>query len=359
MARWPQVLGGIASREIAIDLGTANTLVYVKGAGIVLDEPSVVAINTATGKPIAIGSEARQMIGRTPPHIEVVKPLRDGVIADFEICEEMLRYFVKKVSANRWINRFRVVVCVPSGITRVEQRAVRDAAEFAGARQAVVIEEPMAAAIGADLPIDEPIGSMVVDIGGGTTEVAVISLGSIVAKRSVRIAGDAIDTAIVSYVKKEFSLALGERTAEAIKIKMGSAHPLAEEFDAEIRGRDLVTGLPKSIVTTTEEIREGIEEPVTAIVDAVKMTLDDAPPELGADIMERGIVLAGGGALLLGMVDRLHHETGIPIHLASNPLHCIAVGSGRYLETHGSTSSGTADRFGPTGYSPSADLKSV
>lgn len=335
MARWPQVRGVVGNRDIAIDLGTANTLVYMKETGIVLDEPSVVAINLNTGKPIAVGAEAKRMIGRTPSHIKAVRPLKDGVIADFEVCEEMLRYFVRKVSTSRWTNRYRVVICVPSGITKVEQRAVRDAAEFAGARQATVIEEPMAAAIGAGLPINEPLGSMVVDIGGGTTEVAVISLGSIVASRSIRIGGNGIDAAVMSYVKKQFKLGLGERTAETIKMKMGSAHPLADEFDAEVRGRDLVTGLPKSIVTTTEEIRAGIDEPVTAIVDAVKVTLDESPPELAADIMERGLVLAGGGALLLGMGDRLAHEIGIPVRVADNPLHCVAVGSGRYLEANG------------------------
>ncbi len=335
MAKLSQVLGGVGTRDIAIDLGTANTLVYVKGDGIVLDEPSVVAINLNTGRPIAVGTEAKRMIGRTPAHIKAIRPLKDGVIADFEVCEEMLRYFVHKVNPSRWVNRHRTVICVPSGITRVEHRAVRDAAEFAGARQAVVIEEPMAAAIGAGLPINQPIGSMIVDIGGGTTEVAVISLGSIVASRSVRIGGNDLDAAIMSYIKKEYSLALGERTAETIKIRMGSAHPLPEEFDAEVRGRDLVTGLPKSVVTTSEEIREGLEEPVTAIVDAVKVTLDESPPELAADIMDRGIVLAGGGAMLGGMVDRLHHETGMPIRIARDPLQCVVMGSGRYLEATG------------------------
>lgn len=338
MTRLAQVFGGVGTRDLAIDLGTANTLVYVKGQGIVLDEPSVVAVNLNTGRPIAVGTEAKRMIGRTPSHIKAIRPLKDGVIADFEVCEEMLRYFVHKVNPSRWTGRHRTVICVPSGITRVEHRAVRDAAEAAGARQAVVIEEPMAAAIGAGLPIDEPIGSMIVDIGGGTTEVAVISLGSIIASRSVRIGGNDLDAAIMTYIKKEYSLALGERTAEAIKIRMGSAHALPDEFDAEVRGRDLVSGLPKSIVTTTEEIREGLVEPVTAIVDAVKLTLDESPPELAADIMDRGIVLAGGGALLHGMADRMHHETGMPIRIASDPLQCVVIGSGRYLESHGTTS---------------------
>ncbi len=331
MAKLSQMFGG-GTRDVAIDLGTANTLVYAKGQGVILDEPSVVALNLSTGRPIAIGAEAKQMIGRTPSHIRVVRPLSDGVIADFEVCEEMLRYFVHRITPGRWGGKLRAVICVPSGITRVEHRAVHDAVVYAGAREVIIIEEPMAAAIGAGLPINQPVGSMVVDIGGGTTEVAVISLGCIVASRSIRIGGNDLDGAIMSYVKKEYSLALGERTAESIKIRMGSAFPFDEEFDAEVRGRDLVTGLPKSIVTTTEEIREGLDEPVTAIIDAVKVTLDECPPELAADIIEQGIVLAGGGALLAGLPERLHHETGTPIRVVSQPLHCVAVGSGRYLE---------------------------
>ncbi|HYD10561.1 MAG TPA: rod shape-determining protein [Acidimicrobiales bacterium] len=322
----------LMGRDMAVDLGTANTLVYVRGRGIVLNEPSVVAVNTKDGRPLAVGSEAKRMIGRTPAHIQAIRPLKDGVIADFEICEKMLRYFIHKVHQRRWVKP-RMVICVPSGITGVEQRAVQEAAEYAGARKpAYIIEEPMAAAIGAGLPVQEPTGNMIVDIGGGTTEVAVISLGGIVASQSVRVAGDELDEAIIQFIKKEYSLALGERTAEEVKIALGSAWPLEEELHAEIRGRDLVTGLPKTIVTTTEEIREAIEEPVQAIVDAVKVTLDKTPPELAADIMEQGIMLAGGGAMLLGLPERLQAETGMPIKIAQNPLHCVAIGSGQCLE---------------------------
>ncbi len=317
---------------MAVDLGTANTLVYVRGRGIVLDEPSVVAINVKDGRPLAVGAEAKRMIGRTPSHIQAIRPLKDGVIADFDICEKMLRYFIQRVHQRRWAKP-RMVICVPSGITGVEQRAVQEAAEYAGARKpAYIIEEPMAAAIGAGLPVHEPAGNMVVDIGGGTTEVAVISLGGIVASESIRIAGDELDEAIINYVKKEYSLALGERTAEEIKVALASAYPLEEELYAEIRGRDLVTGLPKTIVVSTEEIREAVEEPVSAIVDAVKVTLDRTPPELAADIMERGIVLTGGGALLHGLDARLHSETGMPILIAKNPLSSVVIGSGQCLE---------------------------
>jgi rod shape-determining protein MreB len=316
---------------MAVDLGTANTLVYVRGEGIVLNEPSVVAVNVKDGRPVAVGAEAKRMIGRTPAHIQAIRPLRDGVIADFDICEKMLRYFIQKVHTSKW-SKPRMVICVPSGITPVEQRAVQEAAEFAGARRpAYIIEEPMAAAIGAGLPVQEPTGNMIVDIGGGTTEVAVISLGGVVASQSARVGGDALDAAIINYIKKEYSLALGERTAEEVKMALGSAWPLEVELHAEIRGRDLVTGLPKTIVTTTEEIREAIEEPVAAIVDAVKVTLDKTPPELSADIMEQGVVLAGG-ALLHGISERLEHETGMPIVIAQNPLFAVAIGSGQSLE---------------------------
>jgi rod shape-determining protein MreB len=322
----------LMGRDMAVDLGTANTLVYVRGRGIVLNEPSVVAVNVKDGRPLAVGLEAKRMIGRTPSHIQAIRPLKDGVIADFEICEKMLRYFIHKVHQRRWVKP-RMVICVPSGITGVEQRAVQEAAEYAGARKpAYIIEEPMAAAIGAGLPVQEPTGNMIVDIGGGTTEVAVISLGGIVASQSVRVAGDELDEAIIQYIKKEYSLALGERTSEEVKITLGSAWPLEEELTAEIRGRDLVTGLPKTIITSTEEIRAAIEEPVSAIVDAVKVTLDKTPPELAADIMEGGIVLAGGGALLLGLPERLQAETGMPIRIAPNPLQAVAIGSGQSLE---------------------------
>ncbi len=322
----------IVGRDMAVDLGTANTLVYVRGRGIVLDEPSVVAINVKDGRPLAVGLEAKRMIGRTPGHIQAIRPLKDGVIADFDICEKMLRYFIQRVHQRRWAKP-RMVICVPSGITGVEQRAVQEAAEYAGARKpAFIIEEPMAAAIGAGLPVHEPTGNMVVDIGGGTTEVAVISLGGIVASESIRIGGDELDEAIINFVKKEYSLALGERTAEEIKMALASAYPLEEELYAEIRGRDLVTGLPKTIVVSTQEIRESIEEPVSAIVDAVKVTLDKTPPELAADIMEKGIVITGGGALLHGLDNRLASETGMPIRVAGNPLTSVVIGSGQCLE---------------------------
>ena len=324
-------------RGLAVDLGTANTLVYLQGHGIVLDEPSVVAIDLRDGKPIAVGLEAKAMIGRTPAHIQAVRPLRDGVIADFEICEKMLAYFIRRVRPGR-LSKPDIVICVPSGVTGVEKRAVMDAAEAAGARQAWVIEEPMAAAIGAGLPVHEPTGNMVVDMGGGTTEVAVISMGGIVTSQSVRIAGDELDEAIIAFIKKEYSLALGERTAEEIKIALGSAWPLQDEVSAEIRGRDLITGLPKTIVTTTEEIREAIEEPVSAIVDAVKVTLDRTPPELAADIIDQGIVLTGGGALLHGLDARLAAETGMPIVIADNPLQCVVFGAGQCLEHLGALS---------------------
>src|SRR6476619_242201 len=320
-------LSSIMGRDMAVDLGTANTLVYLRGEGIVLNEPSVVAVNVHDGGPVAVGHAAKRMHGRTPAHIKAIRPLKDGVIADFDICEKMLRYFIQKVHQRKWAKP-RMVICVPSGITPVEQRAVQEAAEFAGARKPVlVIEEPMAAAIGAGLPVHEPTGNMIVDIGGGTTEVAVISLGGIVTSHSIRIGGDELDEAIIQFIKKEYSLALGERTAEEIKIALGSACPLEEELHAEIRGRDLITGLPKTIVTTTEEIRRAIEEPVSAIVDAVKVTLDKTPPELAADIMEGGIVLAGGGALLHGLDARLAAETGMPIVSANNPLQSVAIGS--------------------------------
>ena len=319
-------------RDMAVDLGTANTLIYVRGHGIVLNEPSVVAVNVRDGRPLAVGLEAKRMIGRTPAHIQAIRPLKDGVIADFEICEKMLRYFIHKVHRSRWVKP-RMVICVPSGITGVEQRAVQEAAEYAGARKpAYIIEEPMAAAIGAGLPVSEPTGNMVVDIGGGTTEVAVISLGGIVTSQSIRIGGDELDQAIISFGKKEYSLMLGERTAEEIKMALGSAYPSADEPHAEIRGRDLVSGLPKTIVISAEEIRRAIEEPVALIVDAVKTTLDKCPPELAGDVMDRGIALTGGGALLRGLDERLREETGMPIHMADNPLDSVVLGTGKCVE---------------------------
>jgi rod shape-determining protein MreB len=318
-------------RDMAVDLGTANTLVYVRGRGIILNEPSVVAVNVKDGRPLAVGAEAKRMIGRTPSHIQAIRPLKDGVIADFEICEKMLRYFIQRAHQRRFAKP-RMIICVPSGITGVEKRAVMEAAMTAGARKAYIIEEPMAAAIGAGLPVHEPTGNMVVDIGGGTTEVAVISLGGIVTSQSIRVGGDELDEAIIAYVKKEHSLALGERTAEEIKITLGSAYPLDEELYAEVRGRDLVSGLPKVLVISTEEIRKAIAEPVSSIVDAVKTTLDNTPPELAADIIEQGIVLTGGGALLQGLAARLHHETSMLIVTAADPLNCVAIGAGQCLE---------------------------
>jgi rod shape-determining protein MreB len=324
-------LFAVAGQDMAIDLGTANTLVYVRGSGIVLNEPSVVAINTRNNRALAVGMEAKRMIGRTPSYIQAIRPLRDGVIADFDITEKMLRYFIQKVHKRRWAKP-RIVICVPSGITPVERRAVEEAAYHAGARRAYTIEEPMAAAIGVGLPVGEPSGSMVVDIGGGTTEVAVISLGGIVVSRSIRIGGDELDEAIIDWVKKEYNLLLGERTAEQIKMAIGSAFPYAEEPAAEVRGRDLISGLPKTIVLSSPEIREAIEEPVQQTVDAVKFTLDKTPPELSADIMERGIVMTGGGALLHGIDERLAYETGMPIVTADHPLQSVVVGSGKCLE---------------------------
>jgi rod shape-determining protein MreB len=325
-------LSSVVGNDMAVDLGTANTVVYVRGKGIVLNEPSVVAVNTRDNQPLAVGTEAKRMVGRTPAHIEAIRPLKDGVIADFDICEKMLRYFIERVHHRRWAKP-RMVICVPSGITGVEQRAVQEAAEYAGARKpAYIIEEPMAAAIGAGLPVYEPSGNMVVDIGGGTTEVAVISLGGIVASESIRVAGDEIDQALMSFCKKEYSLALGERTAEDIKTQLASAWPLKEELYAEVRGRDLVTGLPKTIVVSTVELREAIEEPVQAICDAIKYTLDRTPPELAADMMETGIVITGGGSLLHGLDARLATETGMPVRRAKNPLYTVVLGSGQCLE---------------------------
>nr|WP_307820194.1 MULTISPECIES: rod shape-determining protein [Microbispora] len=319
-------------RDMAVDLGTANTLVYVRGRGIVLNEPSVVAINVTTGKIVAVGIEAKRMIGRTPGNIVAIRPLRDGVIADFDVTERMLRYFIQKVHKRRHFVRPRIIVAVPSGITAVEQRAVKEAGYQAGARRVYIIEEPMAAAIGAGLPVHEPTGNMVVDIGGGTTEVAIISMGGIVTSQSIRVGGDELDQAVIAFAKKEYSLMLGERTAEEVKIAVGSACATGEDFHAEVRGRDLVTGLPKTVVISAEEIRRAISEPVNAIVDAVKSTLDKCPPELSGDLMDRGIAVAGGGALLRGMIDRLREETGMPVHLAENALDSVALGSGKCVE---------------------------
>ena len=322
---------GFGGRDMAVDLGTANTLVYVRGRGIVLSEPSVVAIDSRTNEVHAVGIEAKRMLGRTPGNIQAIRPLKDGVIADFDVTEQMLRHFIHKVHQNRWAHP-RVVVCVPSGVTGVEKRAVEEATLSAGARQAYLIEEPMAAAIGAGLPVAEPTGNMIVDIGGGTTEVAVISLGGIVVAQSIRVGGDELDEAIISYVKKEHKLMIGSQTSEEVKLEIGSAFPLKEEAQAEIRGRDMISGLPKTVVLSSEEVREALEEPLVQIVDAVKSTLDRTPPELASDIMDRGIMLAGGGSLLQGLDDRLRQETEMPIHIADSPLTCVAVGSGRSLE---------------------------
>ena len=324
-------MNSFIGRDLAVDLGTANTLVYERGRGIVLNEPSVVAVDVRDGRPVAVGLEAKRMLGRTPGHIKAIRPLKDGVIADFDVCEKMLRYFIHRVHQRRFAKP-RMVICIPSGITGVEMRAVQDAAVYAGAGVVRIIEEPMAAAIGAGLPVHEPTGNMVVDIGGGTTEVAVISLGGIVTSQSIRIGGDEMDESIINYARKEYDLALGERTAEEVKIALGSACALDEELRAEVRGRDLRTGLPKTVITTTQEIREAIEENVASICDAVKVTLDKTPPELAADIMEKGIYLTGGGALLRGLEERVSRETGMPVWVAKNPLFAVAIGSGQVLE---------------------------
>jgi rod shape-determining protein MreB and related proteins len=329
------VMGSILAflgRDMAVDLGTANTLVYVRRRGIALNEPSVVALNTHTGKIVAVGVQAKRMIGRTPGSIVAVRPLKDGVIADFDVTERMLRYFIQKVHRRRYLAKPRLVVAVPSGITGVEQSAVKEAGRQAGARRVYIIEEPMAAAIGAGLPVHEPVGNMVVDVGGGTTEVAVISLGGIVASDSIRVGGDEMDQAIIAFVKKEHSLMLGERTAEEIKMAIGSACPSPEEPQAEIRGRDLVSGLPKTVVISAGEVRRAIAEPVSAVVDIVKTTLDKCPPELAGDVMDRGIALTGGGALLRGLDQRLAEETGMPVYLADNPLESVVLGTGKCVE---------------------------
>jgi rod shape-determining protein MreB len=324
-------LTGFGGRDMAVDLGTANTLVYVRGRGIVLSEPSVVAVDSRNGEVHAVGVEAKRMLGRTPGTIQAIRPLKDGVIADFDVTEQMLRHFIQRVHQNRWAHP-RVVVCVPSGVTGVEKRAVEEACLSAGARQAYLIEEPMAAAIGAGLPVGEPTGSMVLDVGGGTSEVAVISLGGIVVSESIRVGGDEMDDGIVNHCKHEHKLLIGQQTAEEVKLEIGSAVDWPEALTAEIRGRDMVTGLPKTILLTSSEVRAAIEEPVAQIVGAVKDTLDRTPPELAGDIMDRGITLAGGGALLQGMDQRMRDECQMPAQLTESPLTCVAVGSGRSLE---------------------------
>jgi rod shape-determining protein MreB len=324
---------GMFSKDIGMDLGTANSLVYVKGRGIVLREPSVVAIQKGTGQVLAVGEEAKRMIGRTPGNIVAIRPLKDGVIADFDVTQNMIKYFIgKSLRGRTFMVRPRVVVGVPSGVTPVEERAVREAALQAGAREAYLIEEPMAAAIGAGLPVHEPMGSMIVDIGGGTTEVAVISLGGIVTSCSIRIASDEMDEAVISHVKRSYNLMIGERTAEQIKIQIGTAYLLKSIDSYEVRGRDLVTGLPKTIKITSEEVYRALSEPVSSIMEAIKSTLEQTPPELSADIMDRGIVMAGGGSLLNGLDRLVSEQTGMPVHLADEPLLAVAYGAGRVLE---------------------------
>ncbi len=327
------LVAGFFSNDMAIDLGTANTLVYVKGEGIVLNEPSIVAIHQADNTVLAVGKEAKAMLGRTPGNIVAIRPLKDGVIADFDVTEKMLGYFIRRVHKRRALVRPRIVIGVPSGITQVEKRAVRDSAMQAGAREVYLIEEPMAAAIGAGMPITEPGGNMVVDIGGGTTEVAVISLSGIVYSRSVRIAGDEMDEAIVQYIRKNYNLLVGERRAEEIKIRLGSAYPMGgERRTMEVKGRDLIDGIPKTIVIGDDEIREALREPIMTIVDAVRTALERTPPELAADIVDKGIVLTGGGALLKGLDLLLRQETNLPITVAEDPLSCVALGTGKVLD---------------------------
>ncbi|SHH67609.1 rod shape-determining protein [Sporanaerobacter acetigenes] len=321
------------TKDMGIDLGTANTLVYIKGKGIVTREPSVVAIQTNTKEVLAVGEEAKKMIGRTPGHIVAIRPLKDGVIADFDITQNMLKYFIRKANQKKSIFQPRVVVCVPSGVTEVEKRAVEEATIHAGARDAYLIEEPMAAAIGAGLPVHEATGSMIVDIGGGTAEVAIISLGGIVTSKSIRIGGDELDESIVYYIKKEYSLMIGERTAEEVKITIGSADGGNKETKMQIRGRDLISGLPKTIEVTSSEIHEAMKEPISNIIDAIKFTLEKTPPELASDIMEQGIMLTGGGALLNGIDRLIKSETGMPVHIAEDPLDCVAIGTGKALES--------------------------
>ena len=324
-------ISGMFSNDMGIDLGTASTLVYVKGQGIVLCEPSVVAIEKGTNHVLAVGEEAKRMLGRTPGSIVAIRPMKDGVIADFEITEAMLRYFINKVHNRRVLVRPRMVIAIPSGITEVEKRAVKDSAERAGAREVYLVEEPIAAAIGVGLPIQEPAGNMIIDIGGGTTEMAVVSLSDVVYSKSIRIGGDEMDDAIIQHLRKTYNLMIGERTAEEIKIKIGSAYPLEEEMTMEVRGRDLVAGLPKTVTISSEEVREALAEPIAAIVEAVRITLERTPPELSADLIERGMVLAGGGGLLRGLDKLLSEQTGLPVHIAEDPITAVALGTGMVL----------------------------
>lgn len=322
----------IFSNDIGMDLGTANTLVYLKGKGIVLREPSVVAIDKNSRKLLAVGNEAKQMIGRTPNSIVAVRPLRNGVIADFEVTHQMIKYFIHKVNTKRGFLRPRIVIGIPSGITEVEKRAVHESAQQAGAREVYLIEEPMAAAIGAELPISEPNASMICDIGGGTTEIAVISLGGIVIAKSTDIAGDEMDDVIIQYFRRKYNLVIGESTAEEVKIKIGSVFPLKEELTMEVKGRDQSKGLPKTVTVTSDEIRQALMEPINLIIDSIKQVLEETPPELSADLVDKGMVLAGGGSLLKGLCDLIRQETELPVHRAADPLSCVALGCGRYLE---------------------------
>jgi rod shape-determining protein MreB len=324
-------LAGLFSNDMGIDLGTATTLVYVKGEGVILCEPSVVAIERGTTNVLAVGDEAKRMLGRTPGNIIAIRPMKDGVIADFEITEAMLRYFIKRVHHRKVLVRPRIVIAIPSGITEVEKRAVRDSAERAGAREVFLIEEPVAAAIGVGLPIQEPIGNMIIDVGGGTTEIAVISLAGIVFSKSIRIGGDEMDETIIEYLKKTYNLMIGVRTAEDIKIKIGSAYPLDEELSLEVKGRDLVAGLPKAITVTSQEIRDALKDPLNAIVETVKVSLERTPPELAADLIEHGIIMAGGGAQLKGLDKLIAEATGLPVHIADEPLTAVAQGTGKVL----------------------------
>jgi len=325
------LFGGVFSNDIAIDLGTANTLVYVKGKGILVREPSVVAMSKSERKVIAIGFEAREMMGKTHADVEVIRPMRDGVIDDDEVAEEMIRAFIRKVTRNR-LTRPRVIVCVPSGVTKSEKRIINDSAEHAGAREVYLIAEPMAAALGVGLPVDQPVGSMVIDIGGGTTEIAVISLSGIVTDTSIRTGGDEMDEKIIQYMRSNYNLLIGERTAEEIKCRIGSANPLKEELKMTAKGRDLIAGIPKAVEISSQEVRDALAEPVRQIVDAVKLSLEKTPPELAADIRDRGIMLTGGGAMLKGLANKLRDETSLPVNLAEDPLTCVVRGTGIVLD---------------------------
>ncbi|MFC2075660.1 rod shape-determining protein [candidate division KSB1 bacterium] len=323
--------GSLFFNDVGIDLGTANTLVYVKGKGIVLNEPSVVAVEKSTGKVIAVGQEAKGMLGKTPGDIVAIRPMKDGVIADFEITEEMLRAFIHKVQKRRPLVQPRMVVCVPSGITEVEKRAVCDSADHAGARDVYLVAEPIAAAVGVGLPVDQPSGNMIIDIGGGTTEIAVIALSGIVNDISVRVGGDEMDEAVVQYIKKTYNMLIGDQTGEQIKIRIGSAFPLDEEIEMEVKGRDLVAGIPKTLIINSAEVREALREPILAIVEAVRLSLERTPPELAADIVDTGIVMTGGGSLLRGLDALLREETNLPINIVKDPLSCVAIGAGKIL----------------------------